>query len=143
MKKMVFHSKLWFKSVGILYLLWSLFTLFALITSWHIEDDTERYYVIAMFVFFFIAGIVNIVMAFKYRVVISDEDIKMISGFKKEKQIKIDDIEKIVLFKNRARARIIAKDDVIKIDPRLRYFMTFIRILIQKLPRDKFVFYKG
>lgn len=143
MKQMVFHSKLWFKSVGILYLLWSLFTLFALITSWHIEDDTERYYVIAMFVFFFIAGIVNIVMAFKYRVVISDEDIKMISGFKKDKQIKIDDIEKIVLFKNRARARIIAKDDVIKIDPRLRYFMTFIRILIQKLPRDKFVFYKG
>ena len=138
---MVFQSKLWFKSVGVLYLLWSLFTLFALITSWHIDNDTERNYVIGMCIIFFIAGVVNIIIAFKYRLMISDDEIKMKLAFKKTKQMKIDEIDKVILFKHRSKARIISKDDVIIIDGRLRYFMTFLRILAQKVSRDKFVFY--
>jgi len=141
MKQMVFQSKLWFKSVGVLYLLWSLFTLFALITSWHIDNDTERNYVIAMLVIFFVGGVINIIIAFRYRVLISDSEINAIRAFKKNKQMKIDEIDKVILFKHRARARIISKDDVIIIDGRLRYFMTFLRILAQKISRDKFVFY--
>lgn len=138
---MVFQSKLWFKALGVLYLLWSLFMLYVLTTSWHIDNETEKFYVFGMFVIFFIAGIVNIIIALKYRLIISDSEITEINAFKKNKVISLNSIDKIIIFKHRSKAKIISSNQVIVIGGTLRYFMTFVRVLSQKVPHYKFVFY--
>lgn len=141
MRSMIFTTVLWYKALSILFLLIAIGAITAAINSWHIDSMRELYYLYTMSVIFLVAGVYNSFVAFKYKLIISDNTIKEINAFKRNKCIKIDDILKVVIFRRTARLNIITKDDVIVVKDNLGYYITFFRVLKQSIPRDKLFFF--
>jgi hypothetical protein len=142
MKKMVFKSKLWSKLLGVMFLMMFTASLFAAVTSWHIDTNRELYYLYGMTTIFFIAGVYQTLDAFRYRLIITEDELIEINAFQKVKIIKLNDVLKIVVFRHTQRLSIVSKNEVIIVKDNLRYYLTFFRELKHSCSHDKFFFFK-
>lgn len=142
MRKMIFKSKLWSRLLGILFLIMASAAFIAAVTSWHIDIDRELYYLYGMSTIFFIAGVYQTLDAFKYRLIITDDELIEIRAFGSDKKMKINDILKIVVFRHTQRLTIVSRDEAIVVKDNLRYYLTFFRVLRHSCPNEKFFFFK-
>ncbi|MGB5988917.1 MAG: hypothetical protein WBG43_04165 [Marinifilaceae bacterium] len=143
MKKMIFKSKLWSKLLGVMLLMMFTSSLFAAITSWHIDTNRELYYLYGMTTIFFIVGVYQTLDAFRYRLIITEDEVIEINAFRKVKIIKLNDVLKIVVFRHTQRLSIVSKNEVIIVKDNLRYYFTFFRELKHSCSHDKFFFFKN
>jgi hypothetical protein len=140
---MIFKATLWYKGVGVLFLILGSGALAAVLNDWHIDNTREMYYLYSMSAIFMIVGLRYTASAFKYRLIISDSSIREVNAFKKDKLINIDDILKVVVYRHTARLTIITKDEAIVVNDTLRFYITFLRVLKQSIAREKLFFFKN
>lgn len=140
MRVMVFKARLWYKIAGVLTFAWAIFMAWVLYTSWHIDNTSEWFWVLVMFIISFIAGGYISYSAYRYRLELSKKSIKSAKGFMKLKEIMIDDVQRVVIYKGKSKLKVISHNTEIIVDGTLRYYVTFLKALSHTVPNDKIFF---
>jgi len=145
MRAMIFKARLWYKLAGVLTLAWAVFMAFVLSTSWHIDNRSEWFWVLIMLIAFGIIGTYISYSAFRYRLILSDKYLRSVKGLMRTKEINLDDIQKVIIFKGKSRLKVMSHNNEIVVDGTIRYYVTFLRALSHSISNDKifFVNYKS